>query len=110
MTILSFALTALDQAAATGTRALSTSSEHLEARVLAQSLLADALRVREAKPAGSTGRHDQFTWAIEVEPVTADWTERSDKNRWAPYLVRVVVQWPRDRRIVLETVRLGAAK
>lgn len=109
MTILAMALVALFDAQARGVRAAGAADNYVRARLLAQALLADTVTGWSAAGlAPSTGRDGAFAWSIDVAPAEAGWaTNPTEKNSWRLNRVRVTVAWDRERRVVLDTLKLG---
>jgi len=100
--ILALALTSLFSAHNTGLRGATAIDEHLQARLLAQSLLAQWSRDRV--PQGpSQGRSGRFAWAVSVAPYSGGAPRRT--GEWALYELAVTVAWP-GRQIRLTTLRL----
>jgi general secretion pathway protein I len=101
--ILVLALTALFSAHNSGLRGATAIDEHLQARLLAQSLLAQWSRGRI--PQGpSQGRSGQFVWAVSVAPYAGGLPKRT--GEWTLYELAVTVAWPGGREIRLTTLRL----
>ena len=104
--ILALALSALLSAHDTGLRGATAMDGHLQARLLAQSLLAK-WSVDRALQAPSRGHSGRFAWTVSVIPygravATAD-------QKAAPcmlYELTVTVAWPPGRQVQLSTLRL----
>lgn len=108
LVILALALTTLFQAYGDGLRAIDAGNRHGEARLLAQSLLAEI--DDDVRPGTRQGAGDGLTWQLDIKPATGDQASGGDKAKWRLYEVVATVRWSRSRRIVLRTLRLGAAK
>jgi prepilin-type N-terminal cleavage/methylation domain-containing protein len=129
MTILAMALVALFDAQSRGVRAAGAADDYVRARLLGQALLADAVTGwPETGLASSSGSEGRFNWSIEVAPSEAGWVSSASdrderdrnnktnanekdnkdaKNDWRLNRVHVAVTWDRDRRVVLDTLKLG---
>jgi hypothetical protein len=108
--ILALTLTALFSAHNSGLRGATAIDEHLQARLLAQSLLAQWSRDRI--PEGPLqGRSGRFVWAVSVAPYTGGTPPRNTRggppgtSEWTLHELAVTVAWP-GRQIRLTTLRL----
>jgi general secretion pathway protein I len=101
--ILALALSALLSAHDAGLRGVAAIDEHLHARLLAQSLLAQWTRDRA--PQGPTrGRSGRFAWAVSIVPYAGGPPPRT--GQWMLHELTVTVAWPGGRQIRLNTLRL----
>lgn len=113
LVILAVSLTALYQSSQTSTRAISTASGHLRARLLAQALINEQMGGSRRFTAGNWSgvQEGGLAWVVQIEPAREGWVPPAGpNNRWTVFRIRVGVSWARGREITLETLRLGAAK
>lgn len=108
MVILAMSLTALYQSTVTSTRAISAADLHMEARLLADTLLAEQSSLVAPKPGITNGKFRDLQWQVTMEPATAAWAQTSAESGWMAYLVTVKVQWPPNRSLILVGVRTAA--
>ncbi len=108
--ILALALSALLPAHDTGLRGATAIDEHLQARLLAQSLLAQRSLDRVAQ-APSQGRSDRFAWSVAVVPYTgAGGSLHQQPGQWMLHELTVTVAWSPRRQIQLSTLRLMSVR
>lgn len=107
LAILSIALVGLFDAHALGLRGATAADHHAEARMLAQSLMADAVGANHDRVVPRRGTEGRFAWTIEVQPVKADWAQFKSDAGWQLNHVRVSVTWDANRRVQLDTFKLG---
>jgi prepilin-type N-terminal cleavage/methylation domain-containing protein len=105
MTILAIAITGLFQAHANATRSTGTADDYATARLLAESLLAEA--VAGWPSASRSGREGRFVWEVGIAPAKASWAEIKSKENWHLYRLQASVLWEGGRRVDLETVKLA---
>ena len=104
--ILALALGVLLSAHNGGLRGAGALDEHLQARLLAQSLLAEWSRHRVPQPP-SQGQSGRFTWTVSVAPYAgAGGSPERESAPWMLHQLTVTVAWPPDRRVELATLRL----
>jgi type II secretion system protein I len=104
--ILALALSALLSAHDTGLRGATAIDDHLLARTLAQSVLAQRSLDR-APQAPSQGRSGRFTWTVSIAPYAgAVGTLHQQPGHWMLHELTVTVAWPPRRQIRLSTLRL----
>jgi len=108
LVILSLSLAALFEAYGDGLRAITAGNRHGEARLLAQSLLAEV--DDKVAPGNRQGRSNGLAWRLEITPATGDLASKDAKAKWALYEVVATVRWSRGRRIKIRTLRLGPVK
>ncbi len=107
LAILSIALVGLFDAHAVGLRGATAADHHAEARMLAQSLMADAVGAGHEAVVPRRGTEGRFAWTIEVKPVKADWGQLKSDAGWQLNHVRVSVTWDANRSVQLDTFKLG---
>jgi prepilin-type N-terminal cleavage/methylation domain-containing protein len=107
LAILAIALVGLFDAHALGLRGATAADHHAEARMLAQSLLADAVGANHERVVPRRGAAGRFGWAIEAQPVKEDWGQLKSDAGWQLNHVRVSVTWDANRRVQLDTFKLG---
>ncbi|MEE9587316.1 MAG: prepilin-type N-terminal cleavage/methylation domain-containing protein [Hyphomicrobiaceae bacterium] len=107
LVILAFALQALYQAYSGGLRASKIANEHEQARILAQSLLAEHTSDRSLDTGSLTGTFEKFSWRISIAPAPEFRATSSPDSRWTLYRVTAEVAWPPHRHLQLATLRLG---
>lgn len=110
LAILAIALVGLFDAHALGLRGATAADHHAEARMLAQSLLADAVGANHESVVPRRGTAGRFGWAIEVQPVKEGWGQFKSEAGWRLNHVRVSVTWDANRRVELDTFKLGRAR
>ena len=101
--ILALALSALLSAHDTGLRGATTIDDHLQARLLAQSLLAQWSLERTPQPP-SQGRSGRFAWSVTIAPYAGGTLHRQPGN-WMLHELTVTVAWPPRRQVQLSTLR-----
>ena len=104
--ILALALSVLLSAHSGGLRGAAALDEHLQARLLAQSLLAAWSRHRVPQPP-SQGQSGRFTWIVSVAPYAgAGGSLQQTSGPWMLHQLTVTVAWPPGRSVELATLRL----
>ncbi|MBO0766850.1 MAG: prepilin-type N-terminal cleavage/methylation domain-containing protein [Hyphomicrobiaceae bacterium] len=104
--ILALALSALLSAHDTGLRGVTVVDEHLEARLLAQSLLAQWSQYRVLQ-APSQGRSGRYAWTVSAVPYRGpDALPRQTTGDWTLHELAVTVAWPSGKQVRLSTLRL----
>ena len=107
--VLALSLSALLSAHNAALRGASAIDEHLQARLLAQSLLAQ-WTVSRAPQAPSRGQSGRFAWAVSIVPFAGDGgVPQSQPGGWKLHQLTVTVAWPPNRRLELTTLRLLGA-
>lgn len=109
LVILVVALQALYQSFSSDLRASRIASQHEQARILAQSLLAEYASERIDKAGSCTGKFDKFSWRLSVNPAPEIHQAQTPNNRWLLYSVSVKVLWPPHRQLKLATFKLGGS-
>jgi len=108
--ILALALSALLSAHDTGLRGATTIDDHLQARLLAQSLLAQWSLERTPQPP-SQGRSGRFAWSVTIAPYAdAGGTLHRLPGNWMLHELTVTVAWPPRRQVQLSTLRLMSVR
>jgi prepilin-type N-terminal cleavage/methylation domain-containing protein len=107
LAILAIALVGLFDAHQRGLRAAAAAENYAQARVLAQSLLADAAGNRVGILRSRQGTEGRFSWSIDVTPMHASFAET--KGHWGMRNVHVAVAWGQNSRVELDTLRLRPA-
>lgn len=109
--ILALALTTLLSAFRTGLHGADAVDDHLRARLLAQSLLAEWTQYRTLQPGRFHGSADRFTWTVSIAPFD-DGTSasRQQSDVWKLHKLTVAVAWPPARQIEIDTLRLLQSK
>ena len=108
--ILALALSALLSAHDTGLRGTTAVDEHLQARLLAQSLLAQRSLDRVPQ-APSQGRSGRFAWSVSVAPYAgAGGSVNQQPGTWMLHELTVTVAWPPRRQVQLSTLRLMSVR
>lgn len=108
LVILALSLAALFEAYSNGMRAIGAGNRHSEARLLAQSLLAE---VDDSVSVGKQrGQKDGLAWQLETKRATGDLAPGQDKAKWALFEVVATVRWSSGRRIIVRSLRLGPNK
>jgi general secretion pathway protein I len=115
--VLALSLSALLSAHDTGLRGVSSIDEHMRARLLAQSLLAEWSQDRVARAPGE-GRSGHFAWRVSMAPYAGaggdtraagrDAAQDATRGagRWVLHEVTVTVAWAPARKVALSTLRL----
>lgn len=107
LTILAIAFVALFESYSAGLKATHVSETYGRARILAQSLLSEAVAGWGQIPAIRTGRTGNFSWSVAIAPARAPWAALNTKQNWQLNRVTVTVGWDKSRRLELETLKLG---
>jgi hypothetical protein len=108
--ILALSLSVLMPSHNAGLRALAAVDQHLQARLLAQSLLAELPHDRRLRAGTMEGNFDQFAWTLSISPLDSQQPRGASVGGWVLYRLALVVSWPRNRRIELQTLRMGWAQ
>ena len=105
ITILALSLSALLSLYSTGLRGVASIDDHMRARLLAQSVMAELSYDRGLRPGRVQGHSDPFTWSLTVTPF-----EEAEPSRqstpWSLHHLAVTVSWPHGRQIELQTLRM----
>jgi general secretion pathway protein I len=109
--ILALALSALLSAHDSGLRGATALDDHLQARLLAQSLLAQ-WSLDRAPQAPSQGRSGRFAWSVSMAPYAGagGGTRQQQSDQWMLHELTVTVAWPPHRQIQLSTLRLMSVR
>ncbi len=110
LAILAIALVGLFDAHALGLRGATAADHHAEARMLAQSLLADAVGANHERVVPRRGEAGRFAWTIEAQPVKEGWAQFKSEAGWQLNHVRVLVTWDAGRRVQIDTFKLGRTR
>jgi general secretion pathway protein I len=109
--ILALSLGALLSAHDGGLRGATAIDEHLRARLLAQSLLAQWSQHRVIPQGPFQGRSGRLAWTVSIAPFTrAGGRLQQEPDHWMLHEVTVTVAWPPGRQIQLNTLRLLQAR
>jgi general secretion pathway protein I len=104
--ILALSLSALLAAHDASLRGAAALDDHLYARLLAQSLLAQWSQHRTPQ-AAAQGHDGRFGWTISLAPLAgAGGTPRSENGQWMLHELTVTVAWAPRRQVKLNTLRL----
>ena len=104
--ILALSLSALLQLYSTGLRGVANIDDHLRARLLAQSVMAEMSYDRRLRPGRLQGRADQFAWTLSITPFDDGQPAPQQPGPWTLHRLALTVTWPQGRRIELQTLRL----
>ena len=104
--ILALSLSALLQAYGSGLRGVAKIDDHLRARLLAQSVMAELSHDRRLRPGSVQGRQDQFVWTLSVTRFDDGEPPPQQPNPWTLHRLALTVTWPQGRRIELQTLRM----
>jgi prepilin-type N-terminal cleavage/methylation domain-containing protein len=108
--ILALALSVLLSAHDSGLRGATAIDDHLQARLLAQSLLAQWSLDRTPQ-APSQGRSGRFAWTVSLAPYgNAVGAGDQKTDQWALYELTVTVTWLPRRQVQLSTLRLMSVR
>jgi type II secretion system protein I len=108
--ILAVALSALLSAHDTGLRGATAIDDHLQARLLAQTLLAQQ-SLERGPQAPSQGRSGRFAWSVSVAPYAgAVGTLHQEPGHWMLHELTATVAWQPRRQIQLTTLRLMSVR
>jgi general secretion pathway protein I len=107
--ILALALSALLSAHDTGLRGAAAMDDHLQARLLAQSLLAQ-WSVDRTLQASSRGQSGRFAWTVSARPYGAPVGAADQKVPWMLHELTVTIAWPPARQVQLRTLRLMSVR
>ncbi|WP_045836335.1 prepilin-type N-terminal cleavage/methylation domain-containing protein [Hyphomicrobium sp. 99] len=106
LTILAIAFVSLYEAHSAAMRTASAATDGTRARIVAQSLLAEATSGWNIHPGSRSGTDGRFNWSIVIAREEAPWgTIKS--NQWRLNRIRVAVTWDRARRVQLDTLKFG---
>jgi hypothetical protein len=84
--------------------------DHLQARLLAQSVIAEWTHDRALRPGTIQGGFDKFAWTLSIAPLADPQVEVSEAGAWSLYQLVLVVSWRRNRQIELRTVRMARTR
>ena len=104
--ILAMSLGALLQLYSTGLRGVGSIDDHLRARLLAQSVMAEMSYDRRLRPGKLQGRFDQFAWTLSITPFDDGQPAPQQVNPWTLHRLALTVTWSQGRRIELQTLRM----
>jgi general secretion pathway protein I len=108
--ILALSLSALFAAHDSGLRGATAIDDHLQARLLAQSVLAQ-WSVERLPQGPAQGRSGRFAWTVTVAPYTAaGGTLQRQPGGWMLHELTVRVAWPPRRQVELTTLRLMSVR
>ena len=111
ITILALSLSTLLAAYRSGLQGVSAIDDHLRARLLAQSVLAEWTQHRLLQPGRFQGRLDRFAWTVSIAPFEeAGGIYPQQSDHWRLHKLTVAVSWPHGRQIELNTLRLLRAR
>ena len=105
--ILALSLSVLMPSHNAGLRALAAVDEHLQARLLAQSVLAELPHDRTLRTGTTEGNFRGFAWTLSISPLEDQQPRGGAAGGWVLYRLALVVSWRRNRRIELQTLRMG---
>lgn len=108
LTILAIAFVSLFEAHAAAMRTANAATDGTRARIIAQSLLAEATSGWNIYPGSRKGSDGRFNWSIDIAREEAPWG-RFKSNQWRINRIRVAVTWDRARRLQLDTLKFGRA-
>jgi general secretion pathway protein I len=104
--ILALSLSALLQVYGTGLRGVARIDDHLRARLLAQSVMAELSHDRRLRPGTVQGRQDQFVWTLSVTRFDNGEPPSQQPGPWTLHRLALTVSWSQGRRIELQTLRM----
>jgi general secretion pathway protein I len=104
--ILALSLSALLQLYSTGLRGVANIDDHLRARLLAQSVMAEMSHDRRLRPGRLQGRLDKFAWTLSITPFDEGQSAPQQPGPWTLHRLALTVTWPQGRRMELQTLRL----
>lgn len=105
--ILALSLTTLLSAYRTGLLGADAVDDHLRARLLAQSILAQWTQYRILQPGQYHGRVDRFTWTVSIASFEGGGgVYQQNSDHWQLHELTVAVSWPPRRQIEINTLRL----
>jgi general secretion pathway protein I len=105
--VLALSLSVLMPSYGTGLRSIAAVDDHLRARALAQSVLAEWSHNRSLRPGMVDGSYDKFTWTLSVTPMDDPPLPGSNASQWTLYELVLRVSWPKNRQIELHTALMG---
>ena len=108
--ILALSLSALLSSYSAGVRGLAAIDDHLRARLLAQSLLAEWSEYRLLRSGQTQGSFDRFAWTVSITPLEGVGGALRKGEQWNVHQLRVAVSWPHGRQIELSTLRMLRAQ
>lgn len=110
ISILALSLSVLLPSHSAGLRALAAVDEHQQARLLAQSILAEWSHGRAMRVGTIHGSFDKFAWSLSTAPLEDERAQNARAGGWLLYRLVLVVSWDRNRQIELQTLRMGRAQ
>jgi hypothetical protein len=104
--ILALSLSALMSSSSTGLRGVAAIDDQLQARLLAQSVMAEWSRDRTPPAERLEGRFDKFAWSLSITPFEEGGMPHRPSRPWNLHRLTVTVSWPPGRQIDLQTLRM----
>lgn len=101
--ILALSLSALLPSFSGGLRGATVIDDHMRARILAQSVMAEFSQSRNPQPLTRQGQYDKFIWQLTVAPYDADVVPQPT---WRLHRFVITVAWAPGRHVELETLRM----
>lgn len=110
LTVLSVALVALFQGQNAGLRSARSATDYNKARLIAESLLAEATSGWRNKLKNESGRTETYDWSISVTPANEGWSAIDAKTGWRLARVAVRISWDAKRSYQIDTLKLIKVK
>jgi general secretion pathway protein I len=101
--ILALSLSALLPSFSGGLRGATVIDDHMRARLLAQSVMAEFSQSRNPQPLARQGQYDKFAWRLTVTPYDADVVPQPV---WRLHRLVLTVAWAPGRQVELQTLRM----
>lgn len=101
--VLALSLSVLMPSHGASLRSIAAVDDHLRARFLAQSVLAEWSHDRALRPGTINGSHGKFAWTLSVAPMDDPPPPGSPVSVWTLYELVLRVYWPTNRQIELHT-------
>jgi len=105
--VLALSLSVLMPSHNAGVRGLAAIDTHLQARLLAQSIMAEWANQRAVKPGTTHGQFETLSWTLSIAPLEVALAGRPRAGEWTLYKLVLLVSWPSGGQIELDTVRMG---
>ena len=107
LAILAFAMSALFENFSGSLKATRTSDRHLNAKVLASSLLNEFEGHTQAKFGSKKGEYEGYKWSVKVAPAKGKIAQSGNNEQWTLYNITVEVFWEKNGRLQLSKLKLG---
>lgn len=107
LTILSITLAVLLQTFSRDLNTVKWADEYVQAQIIANTVFEENTLDRNKPYRPSSDRTGMYDWQINFSPVSEDRLGLLEDSVWQTYNVSVVVRWPPNRSVQLDTIKVG---